>query len=46
TSIYFDNNEAVKTEETKVEFKKCCDCDKDCDKYKSRFMKWLMCKEC
>lgn len=46
TSIYFDNNEAVKTEETKVEFKKCCDCDKDCDKYKSKLMKWLMCKEC
>jgi hypothetical protein len=46
TSIYFDDNEAVKTEETKVEFKKCCDCDKDCNKYKSKFMKWLLCKEC
>ena len=46
TSIYFDNNEAVKTEETKVEFKKCCDCEKDCKKYKSKFLKWLLCKEC
>lgn len=45
TSIYFDDNEAVKTEEAKVEFKKCCDCDKDC-RQKSKFMKWLLCKEC
>jgi hypothetical protein len=46
TAIYFDDNEAVLTEETRVEFKKCCDCDKDCDKYKNRFMKWLLCKDC
>lgn len=45
TSIYFDDNEAVKTEEAKVEFKKCCDCDKDC-KQKGKFWKWLLCKEC
>jgi hypothetical protein len=48
TAIYFDNNEAVKTEPANVEFKKCCDCDKekDCDKYKSKFAKWLFCKDC
>jgi hypothetical protein len=47
TSIYFDDNEAVKTNDTKVEFKKCCDCDNDCNiKSKSKFAKWLLCKDC
>lgn len=45
TSIYFDDNEAVKTEAATVEFKKCCDCDKDC-KQKGKFWKWLWCKDC
>jgi hypothetical protein len=46
TAIYFDENEAVKTEPANVEFKKCCDCDKDCDQYKSKLAKWLFCKDC
>jgi hypothetical protein len=47
TSIYFDENEAVKTNDTKVEFKKCCDCDNDCNiKSKSKFARWLFCKNC
>jgi uncharacterized repeat protein (TIGR01451 family) len=47
TSIYFDTNEAVQTNETKVEFKKCCDCENDCNiKTKSKFVQWLMCKDC